>query len=78
MDKTQLMLSNALQILNIIKATFPSFDTKKPCPEEPTDIEKLACLWERVWKTKPDTGSGDMYVDTWLQAVSGVWTRPTT
>ncbi|KAF7555222.1 hypothetical protein G7046_g6594 [Stylonectria norvegica] len=54
-DKVQILVRNARQILNIVTAAFGSelFDVKSgidPCVLEQTDINELACQWQRIDK----------------------------
>lgn len=50
-DKIQIAMQNAVQILGVIKATFPemSFDhqsTLRGCSQESSSLENLRCQWE--------------------------------
>ncbi|KAG0648280.1 Glycosylphosphatidylinositol-anchor biosynthesis 7 [Hyphodiscus hymeniophilus] len=47
-DRIQILLRNARQVLSIVTATFPSFETEGPldkCDEASSSIEELACQW---------------------------------
>ncbi|TAQ89779.1 hypothetical protein B7494_g1852 [Chlorociboria aeruginascens] len=72
-DKVQIMLRNARQILNVVTATFPSFERDGPsqdCNQASSSIDELACNWrgitEGLAKLK-ESGEGE---EAWLNKVT--------
>lgn len=50
-DKLQILLRNARQILHVVTATFPSFESDGPsqaCNESSDDVAELACEWRAL------------------------------
>lgn len=63
---------NARQILNVVTATFPSFEDAGPsqeCEKSKSDIDELACRW-RIIKGMPRGGEN---ADEWTKAMTKVY-----
>ncbi|KAF5024635.1 hypothetical protein F66182_3399 [Fusarium sp. NRRL 66182] len=78
-DQTQILVRNARQILNIVTAVFGSglFDAQSgpdPCTLEQTDINRLACQWQKINKEAHVLVAGDKLDQTWLEDMSQ-WLR---
>ena len=72
-DKVQILLRNARQILHIVTATFPSFETDGPseeCEESSSSIEELACQWKTIIRSVPQVDKEDRDDEPWLLAIS--------
>ena len=70
-DKIQIVLRNARQILGVVIATFPSFESIEPshdCHETTDDVEELACEWRGIMEGL-EALTGEKQNDTaWLLA----------
>lgn len=74
-DRIQILLRNARQILNIVTATFPSFQAAGPsqhCEELSNSIDELACQWRHIIQTMPDPGNEYQDVETWQSCIEKV------
>lgn len=74
MEKVQILLRNARQIVTIITATFPSFGSEGPseqCEVLGASIDELACQWRSINKGL-DLLYDDKYSEEWLVAVTKV------
>lgn len=50
-DSEQILLRNARQILNIVTATFPTFEASGPtsnCETATSRIDKISCKWRSI------------------------------
>jgi ethanolaminephosphotransferase len=73
----QLLLRNALQILDIVKATFPgeNFDDRKyqaDCEEPQSPGIELACLWHNVQRELRVDDTSKSQTDLTVQALFNV------
>lgn len=78
-DQIQILVRNARQILNIVTAAFGSelFDAQSgtdPCALEQTEINELACQWQRISKEAHVLAAGDKLDQKWLDDMSQ-WLR---
>ena len=74
-DKVQIALRNARQILNVVTATFPSFESNVAslaCFEGSPNAEELACKWRDIVQGLEGLKSGEQTTDAWLLSVSKV------
>jgi len=72
-DKVQILLRNARQILNVVTATFPSFEAEGPainCHEASSSIEELACQWRAITHNLANLEEGDPDTEAWLKSIS--------
>ena len=79
-DRKQIMTRNALQILNIITATFGPdlFEVNMqtdPCALESTDVHRLACQWRKLQLgTRTATSTNAEEEEAWIADMSA-WLR---
>jgi ethanolaminephosphotransferase len=78
-DQIQILVRNARQILNIVTAAFGSelFDAQSgtdPCTSEQTEINELACQWQRINTEAHVLAAGDKLDQKWLDDMSQ-WLR---
>ncbi|CAJ0540613.1 Ff.00g076380.m01.CDS01 [Fusarium sp. VM40] len=78
-DQIQILVRNARQILNIVTAAFGNelFDAQSgtdPCALEQTEINELACQWQRINKEAHVLAAGDKLDQQWLDDMSQ-WLR---
>ncbi|KAJ5033462.1 uncharacterized protein L3040_008577 [Drepanopeziza brunnea f. sp. 'multigermtubi'] len=69
-DRVQILLRNAKQILGVVTAAFPSFEYVEPskdCKEMSSNIDELACQWKILTKTQPKPGPENQNIDEWLR-----------
>ena len=74
-DKVQIALRNARQILNVVTATFPSFESNVAslaCFEGSPSAEELACKWRDIVQGLEGLKLGEQTTDSWLLSVSKV------
>jgi ethanolaminephosphotransferase len=74
-DKIQILWRNAKQILNVVAATFPSFESEGPssnCNELGGDVEPLACKWKTISQTLPSPGDESKSTEEWFSNTSKV------
>ena len=76
-DKIRILLHNARQILEIVKATFPgaTFDDQTyagDCVQSNSDVEVLPCQWRNITRMLEQGGSEntDMILDAILEVGS--------
>ncbi|ODA82694.1 hypothetical protein RJ55_01202 [Drechmeria coniospora] len=74
-DKTQIMMRNARQILNIVTAAFGTelFDmasSADPCTMPPTRVHELACRWRRMSLHADSVASASDMDQNWLSEAS--------
>lgn len=72
-DKVQILLRNARQILNVVTATFPSFEAEGPannCHDASSNIEELACQWRAITHNLGNLKEGDPKSEAWLKSIS--------
>ncbi|KAG6077853.1 hypothetical protein E4U33_001063 [Claviceps sp. LM78 group G4] len=79
LDQVQILVRNAKQILGIVTATFGGelFDLKgntNPCLLEKTDINNLACEWQRLITQADDMLDGSKVNTEWLSGMLA-WLR---
>lgn len=75
-DKVQILLRNARQILNVVIATFPSFENDGPshsCHEIPSNVERLACEWKAIMQQLQGLAEQDD-AEAWQATISQVST----
>lgn len=68
-DRVQMLEQNARQILNVVTATFPSFEDAGPsqdCEKSKSDVDDLACRWRNI-KGIP---RGDETAVEWTKAMT--------
>lgn len=78
-DKVQILLRNAKQILNVVTATFPSFEAEGPssgCNQLQTSVEELACEWRSIVLTLPNSNVETENIDEWITAIVKVISTP--
>ncbi|KAH6684162.1 GPI ethanolamine phosphate transferas-like protein 2 [Halenospora varia] len=71
-DKVQILLRNAKQIVNVVTATFPSFEAEGPssgCNQLQTSVEELACEWRSIVLTLPNSNVETENIDEWITAI---------
>ncbi|KAK7403190.1 major facilitator superfamily transporter protein [Neonectria punicea] len=78
-DKIQILIRNARQILNIVTAAFGGelFDPKSafdPCVLESTEINDLACQWQKIDKQAHSLANAEELNQDWLTDMSE-WLR---
>jgi ethanolaminephosphotransferase len=78
-DQIQVLLRNAMQILDIVTASFGHdlFDANgrsDPCAFEKTDINELACEWRKISQRANALATADEVDQDWLTATSS-WLR---
>ncbi|RKF63371.1 GPI ethanolamine phosphate transferase 2 [Erysiphe neolycopersici] len=76
-DRIQLYLRNVEQILRLLKATFPSFNTEKAtqnCEASYDSIEKLACQWKLLIESVPENGNDEESLQIWQKSIS-MWLK---
>ncbi|KAF4984548.1 hypothetical protein FZEAL_282 [Fusarium zealandicum] len=74
-DKIQILVRNARQILNIVTAAFGSelFNAQSgsdPCALEQTEINELACQWQKINKEAHSLAAGNKLDQQWLDDMS--------
>lgn len=79
LDHVQILVRNAKQILGIVMATFgiEKFELSgksDPCALDTTDINKLACEWQRLIKQADDMLDVHKIDETWLNGMLS-WLR---
>ena len=75
-DKIQILCRNAKQILNVVAATFPSFESDGPsekCDELGSDVERLACDWKIISRTLPSPKDESSSTEEWVSNTSKVF-----
>ncbi|GJN78090.1 major facilitator super transporter protein [Purpureocillium lilacinum] len=81
-DKVQILIRNARQILGIVTAAFgetlftgdAASGSRDPCALEATDINELACEWQRISRQAPAMAASAAVEEDWLAATSS-WLR---
>ena len=74
-DKVQIVVRNARQLLNVVTATFPSFEShvaSLKCHEGSSSAEELACKWRGIMQSLEALKSGEQTTDAWLLSLSNV------
>ncbi|KAG5982212.1 hypothetical protein E4U55_002195 [Claviceps digitariae] len=80
LDQVQILVRNAKQILGIVTATFGvelfelSDNNKNPCLLDRTDINILACEWQRLIKQTDDVLEASTIDPEWLNGIL-LWLR---
>ncbi|KAG9235506.1 GPI ethanolamine phosphate transferas-like protein 2 [Amylocarpus encephaloides] len=67
-DKIQILWRNARQIVNVIKATFPIFESQglaTSCHDLDSSVDELACEWRIISQSLPSADSENQEVDEW-------------
>jgi len=63
---------NAKQILNVVSATFPTFEDEGPfedCQVLTSSVDKLACYWRDLNIRLADLKDGDQETEAWHLSV---------
>lgn len=72
-DRIQILLQNARQILNVVTATFPSFeggDNSKNCHQLSEDVDKLSCEWKALTQDLKDLKVREEDTEAWQVSIS--------
>lgn len=78
LDKKQILMRNARQILEVVTATFgfedfeSTTEKSKQCDQPQSDVEELACAWREIVAT--DGSSSETLDPAWTDKITKVCT----